>query len=112
MATERMDPDVRTRTLEDIVSKVANLNDPYDADTGLCLLCDVGSDTKPHAADCPYQRAREATARDTMPVTADCILRAGAMLLPILPPQFYGETTIKWEAGKPVRMEKKESLKI
>lgn len=47
-----------------------------------------------------------------MPTTADAIYRAAAMLAPILPEGFYGTVTLFYEAGRPLRMKKEESIKL
>lgn len=51
-------------------------------------------------------------ASTTMPTTADAIYRAAAMLAPILPEGFYGTVTLFYEAGRPLRMKKEESIKL
>ncbi len=56
----------------------------------------------------------EESALKNMPTTAEAILRAAQALRPLLPCQdFYGETTIIWEDGRPQRlMFGKWSIKI
>lgn len=45
------------------------------------------------------------SALKSMPTAAEAILRAAMALRPLLPcHDFYGETTIIWEDGRPVRM--------
>lgn len=100
---------------DQIIRNLAALEDPYDADTGLCLLCDRGSETSLHTPDCPYKMAKDVIASPaslSMPTVADAIYRASAMLEPILPPNFYGTVSLIYEDGKPLRFKKDESIKL
>lgn len=63
-------------------------------------------------ATSPKALIMEVPAQTAMPTTADAIYRAAAMLAPILPPDFYGKVVFIYEAGRPLRMVKEESIKL
>lgn len=54
----------------------------------------------------------EEPATATMPTTAELILRAAAILQPILPPDFFGKVSFFYERGRPLRLVKEESIKL
>lgn len=51
-------------------------------------------------------------AADTMPAVADAVFRAAAQLSPLVGPNFYGETTIKWQNGKPVYFIREDGFRL
>jgi len=47
-----------------------------------------------------------------MPAVADAVYRAASQLAALVGPHFYGETTIKWEDGKPVYFRRHDGFKL
>jgi hypothetical protein len=58
------------------------------------------------------QMRTEEHAAETMPAVADAVYRAASQLAALVGPHFYGETTIKWEDGKPVYFRRHDGFKL